>query len=133
MKANELMIGDWVSLFQGNPDGSNCNVQVSYIGEYGEVGINGCGEYTSANCHLLFPIHLTSEILEKNFTFDHYGFYFFGGDYHEVYIKECANGLWRVEADEIMSGLPTWKMFVSNLHELQHAMRLCGINKEIKL
>lgn len=80
------------------------------------------------------PIPITSEILEKNFTYDTYGAYFFGGDYIEVYIKEYNDGLWRVEVDEIeMSSLPTWRMFVSNVNELQYALRLAGIEKTIEL
>lgn len=127
--AKDLMIGDWVIY---NP---NVFIEDEYeLPKDSYPTKISCGEdidLAFEDCY--GPIPLTSEILEKNFTFDHYGFYFFGGDYHEVHIKECANGLWRVEADEIMSGLPIWKMFVSNLHELQHALRLCGIEKEIKL
>lgn len=130
MRTTELMIGDWVSLFQGNPDGTSCNVQVSYIGEYGEVGIEHCEEYTSANCNLLFPIPLTSEILEHN------GFemqrdkselgtldtYWLGSELGAFRIHRLNNG-------DYQFGLAKIKF----VHQLQHALRLCGIDKEIKV
>lgn len=124
MKANELMIDDWVYRY-------DCYDQVKEISNNGIIGLD------SLRGRIMFgelkPIPLTADILEKNFIYD-YGLYFFGDDYIEVYIEEYADGLWRVEVDEIeMSGLPTWCMLVSNVHELQHALRLAGIEKEIKL
>lgn len=55
-------------------------------------------------------------------------------DYYEVEITEYTDGLWQVQVNEIeMGNLPTWRMYVSNVHELQHALRLCKIDKEIEL
>lgn len=130
MKPEEIMIGDWVSLFQGNPDGSSCNVQVTFIGEYGEVGIEGCEEYTSAQCNLLFPIPLTPEILDKN------GFelqrdkselgtldtYWLGSGLGAFRIHRLNNG-------DYQFGLAKIKF----VHQLQHAIRLCGISKNIEI
>lgn len=138
MKVEKLMIGDWVSLFQGNPDGSSCNVQVSYIGEYGEVGIEGCEGYTSANCNLLFPIPLTPEILEKN-----------GFNCEEIiqphWISEDGRILLRND-ESLINSNNKWSVHVDNedmqtigyfeltyVHQLQHALRLCEIEKEIEL
>lgn len=129
MKANELMIDDWVSLFQGNPDGSSCNVQVSYIGEYGEVGVKGCEEYTSANCNLLFPIPITAQILKKN------GFEKVNGEYQDVFY--CCDGLDLLIDDRIEPyGYTLYgvlELHIKYLHQLQHALRLAGIDKEIEL
>lgn len=121
MKANELMIGDWVLDKKTNQP-------------YKIIGTND----------LLFhddysPIPLTAEILEKNFLTQRGEWtepvlYFFGDEYIEVCIKEYTDGIWEVVIDEVeMSCLPTWKMFVCNVHELQHALQLCNIDKEIKL
>lgn len=141
MKVEKLMIGDWVSLFQGNPDGSSCNVQVSYIGEYGEVGIEGCEGYTSANCNLLFPIPLTAEILERNgFENDFYhdecvaDYHYVrleGYSYHEelILIQWC-NGKLNV-VNELICDVDMYDCYY--VHQLQHALRLCEIEKEIKL
>ena len=129
------MIGDWVSLFQGNPDGTSCNVQVSYIGEYGEVGIEGCEEYTSANCNLLFPIPITPEILEKNgFVKQAYDGWLISennGRRLIEYRTDYFDGLLRINYDEEPFSKLTIK--VKYFHELQHALRLCGINKEIEI
>ena len=138
MRSKELMMGDWVSLFQGNPDGTNCNVQVTFVGEYGEIGIEGCEEYTSANCNLLFPIPLTPEILEKN------EFKFYCTDVFEewkskdkritIHDEEYPNSFnkWAVHVDT--EDMRTMGYFeITYVHELQHALRLCGINKEIEL
>ena len=124
------MIGDWVSLFQGNPDGSSCNVQVSYIGEYGEVGIEGCEEYTSANCNLLFPIPLTTEILEKNgWSKDLYNNESYDNDdFEQLSLWEGADGnawWWHVGVELVVP--------LNFVHELQHALRLCGIDKDIEI
>ena len=66
---------------------------------------------------------------------DPYGAYFFGGDDKiKIYIREHTDGLWKVDVDEIeIGGIRSWRMYVSNVHELQHAIRLCKIDKEIEL
>lgn len=141
MDAKELMIGDWLSLFQGYPDGSSCNVRVSYIGEYGEVGIEGCKEYTSANCNLLFPIPLTPEILEKNgfikynevsdtppYDKDEEGnmYYSFKGE-HKFWGWWQPNNVYFIPVNAMID------LEIKYVHELQHALRLCGIDKDIEI
>ena len=124
------MVGDWVSLFQGNPDGSSCNVQVSYIGVYGEVGIEGCEEYTSANCNLLFPIPLTPEILEKNFS-STTDWYFIGTDKFCFRIDKYKDK-WDLYFGRDGKGT-NLRIKINYVHELQHALRLCNISKEIEI
>ena len=117
MKANELMIGDWVLDKKTNRP-------------YKIIGTND----------LLFHddyshIPLTEEILEENFLTQRGEWtepvlYFFGNDYIEVSIKEYTDGIWEIVVDEVeMSGLPSWRMYVSDVHQLQHALRLCNIDK----
>lgn len=138
MKATDLMIGDWVSLFQGNRDGSSCNVQIEFIGEYGEVGIEYCEDYTSANCNLLFPIPLTAEILEKN------GFELKGDGWlwcedkdvetqNYSFVQFRRNGEVRIVEINFLNKAVTKFRNVQNVHELQHALRLCGIDKTIEI
>ena len=134
MKVNELMIDDWVHYKGKMP----CRV-VSIIGNSIKFD-NGTPQEWMSDVENFTPIPITPEILEKNFEStqlpdDPYGAYFFGrNDYIEVYIKEYSDGLWQVQVDEVeMGGLPSWLMYVSNVHELQHALRLCGINKEITI
>ena len=150
MKANELMceslmIGDWFNFLIDIEGGDTEYDPKNEIYQPMQVDSIGLGAATSEEgvtnaANQLQPIPLTTEILEKNFKSkelpdDPYGAYFFGGnDYIEVYIKEYTDGLWQVEIDEIeMDGLPCWRMYVSDLYELQHALRLCGIDKEIEL
>lgn len=115
MKANELMIGDWVNLSKGNWS-ENRKVELIDI------------EMIAESVYLADPIPLTSEILEKN------GF-------------ECR-GAWCLPGEDL--GLrqdgDSWGLLsyyaeydalafchVKYVHELQHALRLCGIEKEIEL
>ena len=137
MKSEGLQLGDIITYL----DGTICKVReiredtisVSWIDK------DSRDWHTSPLSATLFgPVGLTPEILEKNFNSteipnDPYGAYFYeSNEYVEVYIKEYTDGLWEVVVDEIeFSSLPTWKMYVSNVHELQHALRLCGIDKEI--
>ena len=134
------MVGDWVSLFQGNPDLSSCNVQVSYIGEYGEVGIEGCEEYTSANCNLIFPIRLTLEILEKNgfkLAIEHKDIVIYESSDKRIKASnsECwknTNKVWYIHIDtEDMRSMGYCE--ITYVHEFQHLLRLCGINKKIEI
>lgn len=130
MKANELMVGDYIMLYEDiyiieeisskgwahiiYNDGSKCRVSLStdYI----------LGELT--------PVPLTAEILEKN------GFelqrdkselgtldtYWLGNELGAFRIHRLNNG-------DYQFGLAK----IKNVHELQHALKLCGIDKEIKL
>lgn len=127
MRPEKLMIGDWVSLFQGNPDLSSCNVQIAFIGEYGEVGIEGCEEYTSANCNLLFPIPITVEFLEKH------GLEQINTDYYDLDVFEAEDGLWRVVYSNLERSVFDERVLVSSVHELQHFLRHVGIDKDIEI
>lgn len=131
MKTNELMLGDWVIHgFGFNGKVTEIDLNVVTIYDQGLDDGDGHCEVTFA-WNEVKPIPITAEILKKNFDVqcDSYTYY---TDYTELEIREYTDGLWEVVIDEIeMSGLPTWKMYVSNVHELQHALRLCGIDKEI--
>ena len=150
METKDLTVGDWFNFLIDIEGGDTEYDPKNEIYQPMQIVTltawsNNDGEVESAEGVLndfdqLQPVPLTAEILEKNFNSkelpdDPYGAYFFGGnDYIEVYIKEYTDGLWQVSVDEVdMGGLPSWRMFVSNVHELQHALRLCGIDKEIKV
>ena len=135
MKANELMIGDYIMLYEDiyiieeissngwahiiYNDGSKCRVPLStdYI----------LGELT--------PVPLTSEILEKNgFVKQAYdGWLISENDGRRLieYRTDYFDGLLIINyAEEPFSKLT---IKVKYVHELQHALRLCGINKKIEL
>lgn len=130
MKANELMIGDWVQGFV--PDTYS---RVEAIPNENRLGvISSGGHYIASVADDFQPIPLTPEILEKN-GWKH--------KYYDVYQQTIGE---TITIDIFPEGcsivdsrgsqrfwfryhLPSLKF----VHELQHAMRLCGIEKEIEL
>jgi hypothetical protein len=123
MKASELMIGDWVldTEFERNePD------RIGIVEDDGRVWLKHRFGYQSVT--YCAPIPLTPEILEKNgFTKEldagglHYWFTLIDG--HTRFLIHYARGVfhWFIPLD------------FKYVHELQHALRLCGIKKEIEL
>lgn len=125
MKANELMIGDWVQDLSP--------VVIDAISNE-DICTYQCKDgYITVNPSNLKPLPLTPEILEKNgFEADE------PEEENSAYrlkeqdmiIVECFparngyRGIFAYECTRIRKTLH----FV---HELQHAMRLCGIKKEI--
>ena len=133
MKENELMIGDWIK--PKNVDG--------YF-KAGLIGTDTIGNDTDTaewDLDEIEPIPLTAEILEKNgwdgwcelskiakscvAMFDNdtsISFQIVDG-YKSIYtqIKHCGAGTFE------------FRKHLFYIHELQHALRLCGIDKEIVL
>lgn len=121
MKPEEIMIGDWVLC----PD--NMQRQVRYLQVRPSViGIGG----SSYDEDEIQPIPLTPEILEKNgFSLQSDNTELFKLD---TYWLGCELGTFRIHnlnKDWWQFGLAK----IRNVHELQHALRLCGINKEIEI
>lgn len=130
MKATELMIGDLVIHgFGGIGKITEIDSKTVVIKDDGfDIG-DGMNEVSFA-LNELTPIPLTPEILEKN------GFelqrdkselgtldtYWLGSELGAFRIHRLNNG-------DYQFGLAK----ISNVHELQHALRLCGINKEIEI
>lgn len=132
------MIGDWV-----NYRGTNIKITSLYDkGESNEIGW-GLMESTWVNGINVEPIPLTAEILEKNgFTDGEYRHYV--GCIWKLNVEgfrilnlteSCGKScLW---GEKIKPNYPNSvgnKFTIPNIcyvHELQHAMRICGIEKEI--
>lgn len=132
MKANELQIGDYV-----NYRGRIIKVTSLYDkGGSNEVGW-GIKEETWVNAINVEPIPLTPEIFEKN------GFEKCEGNEFSFYKKEEERALYQVlwSAEELYLEIAPYtsktgefnRMGVEFVHQLQHALRLCGIEKEIDL
>ena len=123
MNANELMIGDWVH-YRGT------NIRVTSLYDKGGSNEIGWGdkESTWVNGRTVEPIPLTPEILERN-----------GFERSRVFVE------WKYVNDDIYilwKPFPWIKILNDNVqvlfpceyvHELQHALRLCGVEKDIKL
>lgn len=124
MKANELMFGDWV-LCEGQPTPSNVTIQT--IAEDG-VWFIGDKFEGAASYDRIFPIPITPDILEKN-GFQCKGVWMIEGE--DIGVKQCANEWALLPYYADYNGLPFCN--IKYVHELQHSLRLCGIDKEITI
>ena len=136
MKANELMIGDWVQ----NPLGWKAQVQsirfVNTIKDEWEwlikIGINNETFQDHLSLTEIEPIPLAPEILEKN-GFKKYGDtgWWLEDDYYDVQIYEWSDSIWvaRYESNEM--NCPHEQLTMSYIHELQRFLKAVGIEKEI--
>lgn len=121
MNINDLMIGDWVY----RPD---CYDQVEEIRHNGVIGCDSLrGLITFSE---LEPIPITPEILENNgFEYDHY--------YHCWIYDEFTINYGHLLEEDDNDYLFIWVADISKkliyVHELQHVLRLCNIEKEIEL
>lgn len=134
MKAEELMIGDWV-LYEGKPiivenvydDCINYTPDIPYVQEEYFIKVNN-----------IQPIPITEEIMEKNeFTCD--------SNVGKIHERNDTKGIEWDATYSFFTGMlklrnkkaypEPHKIVVScfYIHELQHALRLCGIEKEIIL
>ena len=134
LKISDLSVGDWVQDMGGNYtkvvgiwQGCNFNYQVDRLRD--------CviGTITPCNLH---PIPITAEILEQN------GFVKKNYDNGKMWDWCCDNILVRKFADEDFyrfvvafnsEHYTTMMVVVKHTHQLQHALRLVGIDKEINL
>lgn len=154
MKANELMIGDWVK-FGGrtfklhdvtviNPITNPALVTRSHIRKDVESPTGCFNDALIIESALplkdIYPIPLTKEILDKNcaniivreYVSCEWTWYNDNGDYIELSIhaggETCEDGFFFS-----VNGGEYYLFTIYYVHELQHALRLCGIEKEIVL
>ena len=121
MKANELMIGDWVRCTDPKP------FRIEQIDGVEEQVYGDDGFFVDTGD--LRPIPLTAEILEKNgFDMDGYVVHFKEDEHYMLeMVFEDDELRWTINCDEYTI------MNFEYVHELQHALRLCGVEKEIIL
>ena len=136
MKANELMIGDWVKVTDDDTDDSFIG-QVKAIDALENVNVPEGEDVAypySIDC--LEPIPLTPEILEKN-GFDvsdpEVSIYRFEEDgqvfrfcLRRMYNKDNRPNGYSFYAFNVLA-------IIDSVHELQHAFRICGIDKTIEI
>lgn len=137
MRVEELSIGDFLFFTDGD-----CAVRVEEIYNDAQLLISD-GDSISEPVHLthLHPIPLTPEILEKNGFCPppkHCGYYRLTVGNEEVFV--CIdNGF--SEFSHYSKGFVSDEEYINKLeishsmfvHELQHALRLAGIDKEIEI
>ena len=122
IRAEELMIGDWV--LDGTQDAQVTGITCD--------GIIETTANDNSNIELLKPIPITSEILEKN------GFWYETnvGYVLEDYEYEIIYDSWEHELRVLKNREQILKIDFfdkMSVHELQHALKLCGISKNIEL
>lgn len=125
VKATDLMVGDWVRITPYDIiDQVDCLLTEYAVTSHGD----SCGQYGYKDIE---PIPLTSEILEKNgFRYSDLPFEcFYEGDGLQIHGGNYADGHsnWY-----IICGINV-AMNVTYVHELQHALKLCKIEKEVIL
>lgn len=120
MKATELMVGDWV--LDGKKPAQITGIMCDDLFE------TTLSPSVGGEC--ITPIPLTHEILKMNgFRLQSDNTELFKLD---TYWLGCELGTFRIHnlnKDWWQFGLAK----IRNVHELQHAMRLCGIEKEVEL
>lgn len=117
MKVNELMIGDYV-IRKNVPKEILIVVAIDSIRNIVYLDLDGLG--ITEKLENIEPVLLTVEILKKNFpTIED------GVTWSETADSDLFNI--RVEYDKYVEGIFRF------VHELQHALRLCRINKEITI
>lgn len=120
MKETELMIGDWVTSIYDKRA-----LQINVIDSFKKCVCLDHRDWVSVDN--LQPIPLTGEILEKNgFEWRAYGVVLAGED---MALVQCGD-YWKIKPNQYSNDTFCYIWYV---HELQHALRLCGIDKEIVL
>lgn len=137
MKINEITNGDWVKVVEGDNEYIGRVCAVNSITNYCIVLVGGDWHYGEHDVFIedIQPIELSQEILEKN------GFGFLDTSNNEI--KSVWTGWWILDGLELgcFSNLKFPVYFnisdvnvkVNYVHELQHALKLCRIEKEIIL
>lgn len=125
MNARELMIGDWVYVSKNFTQKYH---KVRYIDDDGGIGCRYVNEHgieckSALVMDYVQPIPLTSVILEKN-------------GFHHPKFNDCTDVAYDKDGLIVLhtSGLyfyistPDAYIHIIFVHELQHALRLCGLN-----
>ena len=123
MKAKDLMIDDWVQYGDIHPIKTRV-LGISSVDNgkhwHIEAEPENANSMRIVAMHAVEPVPLTAEILEKNFpTIED------GVTWSEIADSDLFNI--RAEYDKYVEGIFKY------VHELQHTLKLVGIEKEIKL
>lgn len=136
MKAKDLMIGDWFR-FRYTIDGREIvrTFRISQIeNELGKYYVWGDGFGRMCYPERLEPIPITLDVLKKN-GFENVGCEVYQCDVRPFYIWwESDRSRLGIDIDNSFDKENFDQMLripVVYIHELQHALRLCGIDKEI--
>ena len=134
LKISDLSVGDWVRY-------GGIDYQVKSIdGAFERVTLIGNKEQRDESIYALHPILITAEILEKNGWSNDGMYAFLRIDEHrhlEYYYHEHRLRKYYCGVDEWQNHTKvndiTFAAHCYSVHQLQHALRLAGVEKEINL
>ena len=136
MKANELMIGDWVLKDMNYPEEDPMYTRPDYqpyqIQDGEDIDL-ACETNCIGDVDVYQPITLTTEILKKNnfLCYDHHEDCYCISGKKMIYTDCREFGIWtrNIAGD--------WEWFsigvCQYVHQLQHILKDCGIEKEVEL
>ena len=143
IQATELMLGDYVRVeVDDNEFDIDYICDIGYVPEWNDLGVITChnGNEWLREAEI-YPVPLTKEILDKNFTLNkpyqsQYGtkslvYYALPSP---IYLSGIWNLVWVIGENEnylVIEDDPLIRM--KYVHQLQHALKLCNIQKEIQL
>lgn len=132
MKANELMIGDWLQYY-------DCNLEKKCYAQVTSIQADGTEPYIqTSDSDVYYPVNtykdisLTADILESIGFEPRDGHFILSDDYYDIDIWEYSDGIWIVKYDCCEMNMPFEQLTICYLHELQQFMRHCGIDKTIE-
>jgi len=136
MKIKELMIGDWIEVneiksrvFELAYNRVEHEMTIGILDPNNEI--YSCYE----GYDHIEPIPLTGTILEAN-GFETRGtrtHYYIKDDYYDMELDEYSDGVWLVSFMSRDYSLPLEQLSMSYVHEFQHFLRFCAIEKDIEL
>ncbi len=123
MEGRELMIGDWVYNTHNRKPEQVCEVRERMV----MLDYYDLYEYDEIE-----PIKLTSVLLTANgfYSEQNIGYVYEDGEY-EVIVDLWNNGYRILYNRDVVVSIHCFSDIA--VHELQHALRLCGINKNISI
>ena len=130
MKIEELSVGDWVMNLYANKPSRVTALRAMFQDTYEIIAVSDGTQYMlieDKELHNYEPIPLTPEILDKNgisktYESDEYAVYKGEG----FNVTEYYTELWEFERHRN-------RLMIRNVHQLQHALRLAGVEKEIEV
>lgn len=122
LSCKDLMLGDWIKMNNGYAKVTAIDTHKIYFLDKLGTGIAYCAE----------PIPLTAEILEKN------GFESYSHESNLIWGIKTAEGHWVLAYMDYywsftMDCTIYRRIKIQYVHELQHTLKICNIDKEIVL
>lgn len=127
MKPTELMIGDWVlkdmNYSEDDPMYTRPDYQPYQIQDGEDIDL-ACETNCIGDTSVYQPIPLTEELLTRNFP-----------DPSEIvwFPLDEYNGFFNIYWEHPSFGEGEVRLNIQYVHQLQHVLRLCGIEKKVEL